>query len=67
MKKISLPIELRKCPDCGERNGLSYYCEGNYCDEYYCEHCYKIALWNGKVVEGTDGEAYPNRDKFLTP
>ncbi len=58
-----MPLKMRTCPKCQERNGLSYYHEWNGDDLYYCENCFKVVVWDGFEVKPTDQEAYPNRDK----
>lgn len=60
-----MPIEKSNCPSCGFLETLRYYKEGVCGDLYYCEResCHKIAIWNGRTVKKTNGEAYPNRER----
>ena len=53
------------CPHCNQRGTLKYYKEedGSFLDLYWCENDYKLASWNGQLLLGADGEAFPNRDK----
>ena len=62
MKQVSMSVELRVCPHCGHGN-LNYYHEGNGWDVYYCPKCFGIADFNGEIVRGAIGEAYPNRER----
>ena len=64
MKKVILPKEQSNCISCGKKGTLNYYKESSdYHDAYWCSNCFRITLWDGKVVHPTQDEAYPNRDK----